>query len=64
MADELDKEYKLLSEAIQARDAQVWQQWTNEFDVWMSGDHSGRCPFETAEVSKRASRYQYYTIAF
>jgi hypothetical protein len=53
MAEALENEYELLNTAIRERDPRRWKQWDAEFDAWMSGDRSGRCPFEAEEIVSR-----------
>jgi hypothetical protein len=53
MAVEHHAEYELLDDAVMARDAHIRARWDREFRAWVSGDHSGPCPFQTLASKSR-----------
>jgi hypothetical protein len=53
MAESLDNEFKLLNDAVRARDPSVLKTWEDIYDRWVYVDHEGVCPFETADALKR-----------
>jgi hypothetical protein len=53
MAEDLDKEFQLLDDAVRARDPNVHQSWEKMYERWVHGDRKGTCPFEATDALKR-----------
>jgi hypothetical protein len=64
MTEDLHAEFSIFDKAISVRDKKIHAKWNTQYTAWVSGDHSGTCPFETKDNLKRkytraCTRHQY-----